>query len=192
MRVGVEPAVLTVVLAAGMAMGLRYLDRRSEQIWARQEERLTDIDGRLMLQTGEMQLQLATVTRMMPELKEQLHAMRIDLKRVEEVQATTMRTEREVTTRIRDSVVYDTVRQQPERVRVFDYRDDYLRVKGVARGDSQWMQVSVRDTLLQVVHRGRRTKPWLWIFSPRELVQTVRLSNPHAEIGYSRRIEISK
>lgn len=192
MRRGVETVLLVIGLAAGATVGMRFLERRAEGRWTRQEERLTAMDGRMMLQTGELRLRMEELTRLMPELQEQLRGMRIELKRVEEVQATTVRMNRELATELRDSVVSDTAARQEERWRVFDYRDDYLRVKGVARGDSQWMRVTVRDTLLQVVYRGKRTRPWLWIFSPRELVQTVRLANPDAEIGYSRRIKINK
>ena len=190
MRRGVETVLLVMGLAAGATVGIRFLERQGERRWTRQEERLTAMDGRMMLQTGELQMRMEELTRLMPELQEQLRGMRIALKRVEEVQATTVRMNREVVTVLRDSV--DTATRQEERLRVFDYRDNYLRVKGVARGDSQWMKVSVRDTLLQVVYRGKRTRPWLWIFSPRELTQTVRLANPDAEIGYSRRIKINK
>lgn len=200
MKRGLELALLVIGLGAGMTVGVRFLERRAERHWREQDARLETLDGRMMLQTGELELRLGQLTRLMPELQEQLRGMRIELKRVEEVQATAMRMNREFGAVLRDSVVSriraptpgDSTTRVTERWRVFDYSDHYLQVKGVARGDSQWMRVAVRDTLLQVVYRGKRTKPWLWIFSPRELTQTVRLGNPDAEISYSRRIRIGK
>lgn len=75
-------------------------------------------------------------------------------------------------------------------VKVFRYKDMYWNIEGVALSDSQLLRVSMCDTLIQVVHRGKREKPWLWIFSKRRLEQTVRLGNPNAQIKYSRVINV--
>jgi hypothetical protein len=41
-----------------------------------------------------------------------------------------------------------------------------------------------------VVYRGERERPWLWILSPRKLMQRVSLKNPNAHIHYTQHIEI--
>ena len=86
---------------------------------------------------------------------------------------------------LRDSVIYDTVQ-----VRVFDYQDGFFAVQGKAIGNRQHLELSYQDTLVQVVYRGERERPWLWIFSPRKLMQRVSLKNPNAHIHYTQQIEI--
>jgi len=93
--------------------------------------------------------------------------------------------ERHITTLLRDSIIRDTIQ-----VRVFNYEDGYYTVEGIAEADTQRVRISSRDTLTQVVFRGKREKPWLWIFSPRQLVQRVALKNPNAKIEYSQIIQL--
>jgi hypothetical protein len=59
-------------------------------------------------------------------------------------------------------------------------------------GDSQRLQIHSTDTLTQVVFKGERIRPWLWVFSPRKLQQRVSVSNPNATIKYSQFIQIQK
>jgi hypothetical protein len=93
--------------------------------------------------------------------------------------------EKHITTLVRDTIIRDTVQ-----VRVFDYNDDYYTVKGISEADTQRVSIASRDTLMQVVFRGKREKPWLWIFSPRKLEQRVALKNPNAVVEYSQIIQL--
>ena len=77
-------------------------------------------------------------------------------------------------------------------VRVFSYKDQWYTIKGQAIGDTQHVQIQNTDTLVQVVYKGQRVKPWLWIFSPRKLEQRVSVSNPNANIKYAQVIQIQK
>jgi hypothetical protein len=77
-------------------------------------------------------------------------------------------------------------------IRVFDYEDGYYSVHGQSWGDTQRVEVKSRDTLIQVVYKGRRERPELWIFSPRKLEQRLSLKNPNARIVYNKNIQIQK
>lgn len=204
---GVMLAALAVVVVGGEVYRKRCADRDRTAAVRREERFFETLDGRQAAHSEWLTLRMRELEGLLPELTEQIGRMRIDLKRVEQVQVTAMRSSARFRTALRDSLVTvprnagegpvqlgDTMRGEPPdtvRMRVFDFANDYLRVKGMARGDSQWVRLEMRDTLIQVVHRGKRIRPWLWFFSPRELLQTVRLGNPDAEIRYSRRIEIS-
>ena len=178
-------AVVALAAWIGLTEYRAYLfkqESRSERL--RQNSYFETLDGRLALHGEQLNLRWHEMSVLMPELKQQIEAMRISLKRVEQVQSTAMQTHTSFTTLLRDTVVLT------DTLRIFDYASPYLRVKGVARDDSQWVDVRMQDTLIQVVHRGKRLRPWLWFFSPRELIQTVRLGNPDAELRYSRRIVV--
>jgi hypothetical protein len=77
-------------------------------------------------------------------------------------------------------------------VKVFEYADQWYRIKGLSQGGSQQLLIHSTDTLTQVVYKGERVKPWLWIFSPRKLQQRVSVSNPNSTIKYSQFIQIVK
>jgi hypothetical protein len=111
----------------------------------------------------------------------------MDIKPERTVQVTNHYTENEkhITTLVRDTIIRDTVR-----VRVFDYEDGYYSVKGIAEADTQRVSITSRDTLMQVVFRGKREKPRRWIFSPRQLEQRVALKNPNAVVEYSQIIQL--
>ena len=48
------------------------------------------------------------------------------------------------------------------------------------------------DSLIQVVYRGKRKQPWLWLFSPRPLEQLIYNKNPNSKISYQKTIKLSK
>lgn len=88
---------------------------------------------------------------------------------------------------IRDSTIYDTIR-----VRVFHFSNAFYTVKALELNDTAHVSIENRDTLFQVIHYGKRIKPWLWFFSKRELTQTVKLANPSASLVYSKHIILPK
>jgi hypothetical protein len=107
--------------------------------------------------------------------------------RTQQVSTTVVETEKHIITTLRDSVIHDTVR-----VRVFSYSDPWYSIHGQALGDTQWVQIQSRDSLIQVVYKGERNNPWLWILSPRRLQQRIYSSNPNSTIKYSQLINIQK
>jgi hypothetical protein len=107
--------------------------------------------------------------------------------RAQQVSTTIIETEKKIVTTIRDSLIHDTIR-----VKVFSYSDPWYTIQGQALGDTQRVQIQSRDSLIQVVFKGERTKPWLWIFSPRRIQQRMFSSNPNSTIKYSQTINIQK
>ncbi len=107
--------------------------------------------------------------------------------RAQQVSTTIIETEKKIVTTIRDSLIHDTIR-----VKVFSYSDPWYTIQGQALGDTQRVQIQSRDSLIQVVFKGERSKPWLWIFSPRRIQQRMFSSNPNSIIKYSQTINIQK
>jgi hypothetical protein len=107
--------------------------------------------------------------------------------RAQQVSTTIIETQKQIVTTIRDSLIHDTIW-----VKVFSYSDPWYTIQGQALGDTQRVQIQSRDSLIQVVFKGERTKPWLWIFSPRRIQQRMFSSNPNSIIKYSQTINIQK
>ena len=142
-------------------------------------------NGQLASENQVLQLKSKELEALLPELAAEVRGLKVRLGKVQSVNATGFTVQTPATVRLRDSVIYDTVH-----VRAFDYRDEFFSVQGKAIGNTQHLELSYQDTLVQVVYRGARERPWLWIFSPRKLMQRVSLKNPNAYIHYTQQIEI--
>lgn len=134
-----------------------------------------------------MQLRLKELGILYPRLLDEIKNLNISPKSAESISSTAYNTEKQITTVLRDSIIRDTIP-----VKVFSYKDNFFNVHGVAHDSTQEVKINYQDTLVQVVYKGKREKPWLWIFSPRKLMQRVTLKNPNAHITYSEFIQIHR
>ncbi len=144
-------------------------------------------NGKLAAQTNVLLLRTNELKTLFPVQAKSVRDMGIKLNRATQLSTTVIETQKNIVTVLRDSIVHDTVR-----VKVFSYRDQWYQVAGISDNNSQRLQIHTTDTLTQVVFKGEREKPWLWIFSPRKLQQRVSVSNPNATIKYSSLIQIQK
>ena len=143
--------------------------------------------GQIAVENEVLQLRLRELSTLYPKLVDEIRNLKINPKRAESISTTSINAEKQITTMLRDSVIHDTIP-----VKVFSYKDNYYTVNGVAYNSTQEVKIHYQDTLVQVVFRGSRAKPWLWIFSPRKLQQRVTLKNPNARITYSEFIQIQR
>jgi len=144
-------------------------------------------NGQLVANNQVLQLKTKELEEIYPQLLLEIKNMNIKPKHVTNYSETVVQSEKHITTVIRDSVVNDTVL-----IRCFDYADEYYQVKGIAVNDSQSIHITSVDTLIQVVYKGKRKRPFLWVFSPRTLQQSISCKNPNATIRYAKNIEIIK
>ncbi len=143
----------------------------------------------LMAQNEVLRLSNSELQILLPGLRQEIENLKIKNHRAKQIALTTYKIDTLLTVQIRDSMVIDTIRDTLE-VKIFQYDDSYLQLRAKMHEDIAQLQVNYVDTLIQVVYRGEREKPWLWIFSRRKLLQRVSLKNPNARIHYSRVIEI--
>ena len=122
-----------------------------------------------------------------PELIKEIKNLRLKPKRVLSVTSTVLGNEKHIVTVLKDSIVQDTII-----AKIFNYQDEFYKVKGIAINDTQRVEIQSIDSIFQVVYRGKRKKPYLWIFSKRQLEQVITNKNPNSKITYSKHIEIIK
>lgn len=142
-------------------------------------------NGQLIAQNQVLNLRSNELSALLPQIAKEIKNLQVQLSRAQSVSTTIFTVKTPATVHIRDSTVYDTVA-----VRRFDYNDGFFTIQGTAIGDQQQLHMSYQDTLVQVVFRGKRKHPWLWIFSKRILTQRVSFKNPNARIHYTQHIEI--
>ncbi len=143
--------------------------------------------GQLAAQSDLLVLQTRELKKLFPKEVKQIENLGVKVNKTTQYSTTVVETKTNVLTKLRDSIVLDTLQ-----VRVFDYQDQWYQIKGVIEKDKQRLVIKSMDTLTQVLFYGERQKPWLWFFSPRKLQQRVSVSNPNATIKYSQTIQIQK
>ena len=144
-------------------------------------------NGRLAAQTDVLLLRTDELKELFPVQAKTVTDMGVKLNRATQISNTVIETQKNIITVVRDSIVHDTVR-----VKVFSYKDQWYQISGIGNEKTQQLSIFSTDTLKQVVFKGERMKPWLWIFSPRKLQQRVGVSNPNSTIKYSSLIQIQK
>ena len=142
-------------------------------------------NGELVAKVDALQLKYNELKEIYPEIIAEIRNLKINPGRVDQYSETVIHTQKDIVTTLRDSIIFDTIP-----VRVFNYNDEFYSVSGIAVGDTQRVHIECRDSLIQVVYRGERIKPWLWIFSRRKLQQVVSCKNPNSKISFSKQIEI--
>jgi hypothetical protein len=142
-------------------------------------------NGKLIAQTDMLSLRLEEIKSLFPEKLQAFKSLQVVPSRVKQVSTVGMVTQKTILTILKDSIILDTIL-----VRVFHYSDSWLELDGIAVGDTQKVRVRLSDTLVQVVFKGERIKPWLWVFSPRKLQQRAQLSSPYSNIYYQQSIDI--
>ena len=143
--------------------------------------------GKLAAQTDLLVLQTSELKKLFPKEVKQIESLGVGVGKTTQFTTTVVETKTNVITTLRDSLILDTIK-----VRVFDYQDQWYQIQGISEKDTQRLVIKSTDTLTQVVYRGERLKPWLWVFSPRKIQQRVSVSNPNATIKYSQTIQIQK
>lgn len=122
-----------------------------------------------------------------PTIIEELKNIKVQLSKVQSYTETVITHEKQITTVLHDSIINDTTV-----ARIFNYSDEYYKISGIATADTQKVKIQSIDSLIQVVYRGKRVQPWLWILSNRKLEQVITNKNPNSRIAYTKHIEISR
>lgn len=143
--------------------------------------------GKLAAKNQALQLKYNEVKEIYPQVMEEIRNLNIRPKLVNQYSETVIKQEKEFVTHLKDSIIHDTLV-----VKVFKYQDDFYSVNGIATGDSQKISISSTDSLVQVVYKGERVHPWLWVFSRRKIEQAITSKNPNNIILYNKTIQIVK
>jgi hypothetical protein len=146
-------------------------------------------NGKLVATIGVQQLSLSEIKQIYPDIKSEIENLKLSMNRVNTVQTIATQTEKRIITTLKDSVV--VVNDTLKHVSTFAYADPYYSLKAYLNRDTLHAKISSRDTLINVIYK-KRTKPWLWIFSPTELTQVIENKNPDNKITYNQTIVVKR
>ena len=144
-------------------------------------------NGHLVGKNSVLVFRLSEFKSSFSDLAEQIEDLRINVNRISSVSNTVIESEKHITTTLKDSIINDTII-----AKIFRYNDTFYNIKGLAIGSTQTVTIQSTDSILQVVYKGKRRKPYLWFLSKRQLEQVITNKNPNSKITYSKHIEITK
>lgn len=183
-------AVLTIV---GLSYTVNDLRGERDRYKANQTALLKDVEY-YKTENGKNVASVQKLTLTVDELKENYDYYKktadelgIKLKRLQSVSQTHTQTEIKVVTEVRDTIIYKDSVYVP--VMVFDWSDPWTDVTGMLDGATIDMNISSRDTLVQIVHRVPH-KWWFFKWGTKAIRQEIVSSNPHTNIVYSEFIEL--
>lgn len=183
-------AVLTIV---GLSYTVNDLRRERDRYKANQTALLGQVEY-YKTENGKNVASVQKLTLTVDELKDNYDFYKktadelgIKLKRLQSVSQTHTQTEFKVVTEVRDTVIYKDSILVP--ITIFDWSDPWTDVTGLLDGATIDMNISSRDTLVQIVHRVPH-KWWFFKWGTKAIRQEIVSSNPHTNITYSEFIEL--
>jgi len=144
-------------------------------------------NGELVAKSSALELRFREMEQIYPQVVAELKNLGVKPRHVNTFTETVVKNEKEIVTHIKDSTIMDTVR-----ARVFSYQDSFYTIQGIAIGDTQKVHITSRDSIIQVVYKAKRYRPWLWILSRRKLEQVITFKNPNSTVLYNRTIQLSR
>ncbi|GAA4457019.1 hypothetical protein GCM10023092_23200 [Rurimicrobium arvi] len=169
----------------------------NQELIAQHQQEVLLTGGRIAAQTGVLELRQRELNSLFPDLRREVALLGARMGSLKAVSTLSVQEQKQIVTRLRDSISVTNATAAGQfahpadtlSYHVFHYHDEYYDIHGWADSVRQWLNISSRDTMTQVVY-VRRRYPWLWILSPRKLEQRVYFKNPGAHIEYSRTINI--
>ena len=137
-----------------------------------------------------MEYTVKELKTILPGIAQDIKDLNIKAKHVQSYSQTEVQQEKQITAQLRDTII--TVNNIYTPAKAFTYTDTWYNVMAIIDSLNINLRISSTDTITQVVSRGERINPWLWIFSRRKLEQTIQSHNPANQIKYSKYIQIKK
>ena len=143
--------------------------------------------NKLVAKNSVLSFRINEFRKSFPKILNEIRDLKLRVNRINSISQTIIHSEKHIETHIKDTLINDTIK-----ARVFNYTDDFYKLHGIAVGDTQKVDIKSTDSLIQVVFKGKRKRPYLWFLSKRRLEQVISNKNPNAKIAYSRFIKIIK
>ncbi len=150
-------------------------------------------NGKNAASVQRLELSAAEIRAERDDVAAECRNLHIKIRRLESFSTAQTQTIVDLKTRLCDTVVLhdrDSIIVR-DTLRLFRWRDSWVTVEGLIKGDSVGCRIESIDTLHQVVHRIPRR--FLFIrWGTKAIRQEIVSSNPHTRIVYTEYIELKK
>lgn len=184
--------VALILIVSVLSYWLNNVREEKKRLADNQEALLSDVDyyktesGKSAASVLKLELSKSELENHCQDLTKTIDDLNIKIGRIQSVSTTVTKTEVEIQTVVRDSIVY---RDLPVNLKVVKWRDPWVTLNGVLDGETFSAKIESVDTLSQVVHRI--PKKFLFIkWGTKAIRQEVVSSNPHSKIVYTEYIEL--
>ena len=185
--------VALILTVSVLSYWLNNVREEKKRLADNQEALLSDVDyyktesGKNAASVLKLELSKSELENHCQDLTKTIDDLNIKIGRIQSVSTTVTKTEVEIQTVVRDSIVY---RDLPVNLKVVKWRDPWVTLNGVLDGETFSAKIESVDTLSQVVHRI--PKKFLFIkWGTKAIRQEVVSSNPHSKIVYTEYIELT-
>lgn len=186
--------IVLVISVLVLSFSLNNAKEEKKRLTNNQESLLSDIQyyktesGKNAASVQKLELTKSELEKHCIDLTQTVEDLGIKVKRLQSVANTITKTEVEIKTVVRDSIVY---RDRPVNLKVINWKDPWISLDGILDGKNFSANIESVDTLSQVVHRI--PKKFLFIkWGTKAIRQEVVSSNPHSKIVYTEYIELRK
>lgn len=184
--------VALILTVSVLSYWLNNVREEKKRLADNQEALLSDVDyyktesGKSAASVLKLELSKSELENHCQDLTKTIDDLNIKIGMIQSVSTTVTKTEVEIQTVVRDSIVY---RDLPVNLKVVKWRDPWVTLNGVLDGETFSAKIESVDTLSQVVHRI--PKKFLFIkWGTKAIRQEVVSSNPHSKIVYTEYIEL--
>lgn len=184
--------VALILTVSVLSYWLNNVREEKKRLADNQEALLSDVDyyktesGKNAASVLKLELSKSELENHCQDLIKTIDDLNIKIGRIQSASITVTKTEVEIQTVVRDSIVY---RDLPVNLKVIKWRDPWVTLNGVLDGETFSAKIESVDTLSQVVHRI--PKKFLFIkWGTKAIRQEVVSSNPHSKIVYTEYIEL--
>lgn len=186
--------IVLVISVLVLSSSLNNAKEEKKRLTNNQESLLSDIQyyktesGKNAASVQKLELTKSELEKHCIDLTQTVEDLGIKVKRLQSVANTITKTEVEIQTVVRDSIVY---RDRPVNLKIINWKDPWISLDGVLDGKNFSAKIESMDTLSHVAHRVPK-KFLFFRFGTKAVRLEVVNKNPHSQIIYTEYIELKK
>lgn len=186
--------IAMIIAIVALSYWLNNTREEKKRLSNNQESLLSDVEyyktesGKNAASVQRLELTKSELEKHCIDLTQTVKDLGIKVKRLQSASTTVTKTEVEIQTVVRDSIVY---RDRPVVLKTINWKDPWIKLDGILDGKDFSAKIQSIDTLSHVAHRVPK-KFLFFRFGTKAVRLEVVNKNPHSQIVYTEYIELKK
>jgi hypothetical protein len=186
--------IFLIISVLGLSFLLNNAREEKKRLANNQESLLSDVEyyktesGKNAASVQKLELTRSELEKHCKDLTQTVEDLGIKVKRLQSASTTVTKTEVEIQTVVRDSIVY---RDRPVILKAINWEDPWIKLDGILDGIDFSAKIQSVDTLSHIAHRVPK-KFLFFRFGTKAVRLEVVNKNPHSKIVYTEYIELKK
>lgn len=186
--------IFLIISVLGLSFLLNNAREEKKRLANNQKSLLSDVEyyktesGKNAASVQKLELTRSELEKHCKDLTQTVEDLGIKVKRLQSASTTVTKTEVEIQTVVRDSIVY---RDRPVILKAINWEDPWIKLDGILDGIDFSAKIQSVDTLSHIAHRVPK-KFLFFRFGTKAVRLEVVNKNPHSKIVYTEYIELKK